>query len=106
LINGIKSRKGNPQMAKHRTFKPEFKARVVLQVLTGTKTAAQVCREHQLSEQLLAHADLVFAQEREATADQARLAELEQMVGRLTMELEAAKKASQLLSLPLKRNGR
>jgi transposase len=101
-------------MAKHRTFKPEFKARVVLQVLTGTKTAAQVCREHQLSEQLLAtwkkqllaHADLVFAQEREATADQARLAELEQMVGRLTMELEAAKKASQLLSLPSKRNGR
>jgi hypothetical protein len=59
----------------------------------------QVCRERQLSEQLLAawkkqllaHADLVFAQEREVTADQARLAELEQMVGRLTMELEAAK---------------
>jgi transposase len=101
-------------MAKHRTFKPEFKARVVLHVLTGAKTAAQVCREHQLSEQLLAtwkkqllaHADLAFAQEREATADQARLAELEQMVGRLTMELEAAKKASQLLSLPSRRNGR
>jgi transposase-like protein len=114
LINSIQSRKGNPQMAKHRTFKPEFKARIVLQVLTGTKTAAQVCREHQLSEQLLntwkkqllAHADLAFAQEREATADQARLAELEQMIGRLTMELEAAKKASQLLSLPSKRNGR
>jgi len=43
--------------------------------------------------QLLAHADLVFAQEREATADLARLAELEQIVGRLTMELEAAKKS-------------
>src|SRR5262245_53468077 len=101
-------------MAKHRTFKPEFKARVVLQVLTGTKTDAQVCRKHPISEhhiatwkkQLLAHADLVFAQEREATADQARLAELEQMVGRLTMEPEASKKASQLLSLPSKRNGR
>jgi transposase-like protein len=101
-------------MAKHRPFKPEFKARVVLQVLTGTKTAAQVCREHQISEQLLTtwkkhlltHADLVFAQERESTAEQSRLAELERMVGRLTMELEAAKKASQLLSLPSKRNGR
>ena len=101
-------------MQKHRTFKPEFKARVVLQVLTGAKTAAQVCREHQLSEQLLtswkkqllAQADLVFAQERESTAEQNRLAELERMVGRLTMELEAAKKASQLLSLPSKRNGR
>lgn len=101
-------------MAKHRTFKPEFKARVVLQVLTGTKTAAQVCREHQLSEQLLAawkkqlvaHADLAFAQERASTAEAGRLAELERMVGRLTMELEAAKKASQLLSLPAKGNGR
>ena len=101
-------------MAKRRAFKPGFKARGVPQVLTGTKTAARICREHQFSEQLLtswkgqllAHADLVFAQEREATADQARLAELEQMIGRLTMELEAAKKASQLLSLPSKRNGR
>ena len=101
-------------MTKPRIFKPEFKARVVLQVLTGTKTAAQVCREHQLSEQLLtswkkqllAHADLAFMQERESTAAQARLAELERMVGRLTMELEAAKKASQLLSLHSQRNGR
>jgi transposase len=59
-----------------------------------------------LEKQLLAHADLAFAQEREATADQARLAELEQMVGRLTVELEAAKKASQLLSLPSKRSRR
>lgn len=72
-------------MEKRRTFKPEFKARAVLQVLTGTKTAAQVCREHQISEQLLTtwkkhlltHADLVFAQERESTAEQARLAESE-----------------------------
>jgi transposase len=101
-------------MAKHRVFKPEFKARVVLQVLTGAKTAAQVCREHQLSEPLLAAwkkplhagAGLIFAQERETTADQARIAELERMVGRLTMELEAAKKVSQLLSLPSSRNGR
>jgi transposase len=85
-------------MEKRRTFKPEFKARVILQVLTGTKTTAQVCREHQISEQpptawkkrLLAHADPVFAQERESTAEQSRLAELERMVGRLTMELEAA----------------
>jgi len=101
-------------MAKHRVFKPAFKARVVLQVLTGAKTAAQVCREHQLSEQLLAtwkkqlleSASLIFTQERETTADQTRIAELERMVGRLTMELEAAKKASQLLSLHSSRNGR
>ncbi len=100
-------------MAKHRTFKPAFKARVTLQVLTGAKTAAQICREHQLSEQLLtcwkkqllAHADLAFAQGHESTAEQSRLAELERMVGRLTMELEAAKKASQLLTLHSERSG-
>jgi transposase-like protein len=58
-------------MAKRRAFKQGFKARGVPQVLTGTKTAAQICREHQFSEQLLtswkgqllAHADPAFAQE-------------------------------------------
>jgi transposase len=87
-------------MAKRRTSKPDFKARVVLQVLTGTKPPAPVYRERQLSEhpptswkkQPLAHADLVLAREREATAGQVRLAELERMVGWLTVELEAAKK--------------
>jgi transposase len=76
-------------MEKRRTFKPEFKARVVLQVLTGAKTAAQVCREQQISEQLLinwkkhllTHADQVFAQERELSTEPSRLAELERMVG-------------------------
>jgi len=53
LINGIQDGKWIPQLAKRRAFKPEFKARVALQVLTGTKTAAQDCREHQFSEQLL-----------------------------------------------------
>ena len=32
-----------------RTFTPEFKAKVVLDVLTGTATQAEVCRKHQLS---------------------------------------------------------
>src|SRR4029453_12767241 len=41
-------------MAIRRTFKPEFKARVVLQALTGSNTAVQVCRKSQFSEQLLA----------------------------------------------------
>jgi transposase-like protein len=100
-------------MAKHRTFKPKFKARVVLQIVTGTKTAAQVCHEHQLSEQLLAswkkqllaHANLRFTQEREETADHARISELEQIVSRQTMEFEGAK-VLQLMSLPSERSGR
>jgi transposase-like protein len=38
--------------------------------------------------------------------DQVRMAELERRVGRLTMELEVAKKASALLPSALKRSGR
>jgi transposase-like protein len=40
-------------MKKHRSFKPEQKARAVLQVLTGQKSAAQICRELQIGESLL-----------------------------------------------------
>jgi transposase-like protein len=39
-------------MASHRKFDPEFKAQVVLEVLTGAKTAAEVCREYHLKPDL------------------------------------------------------
>jgi transposase-like protein len=97
---------------KHRTFSPEFKAQAVLAVLSGGKTAAEICREHQIKPDLfskwkaafLANAAKVF--ERETTVDpqQARIAELERMVGRLTLELEVAKKASTLLRPPASRD--
>jgi transposase len=101
-------------MQKHRTFKPEFKARVILQILTGEKSAAQICREHSLSDQLISNwkkqflenADQIFDQVRDASVEQERIAELERMIGRLTMELEAAKKASLLLTPRSQRNGR
>jgi transposase-like protein len=101
-------------MQKHRTFKPEFKARVILQILTGEKSAAQICREHKLSDQLITNwkkqfienADSIFDQGRDGSAEQERIGELERMVGRLTMELEAAKKASLLLKPRSQRNGR
>ena len=101
-------------MQKHRTFTPEFKARIILQILTGEKSAAQICREHRLSEQLISNwkkqfldnADQIFDQVRGASIEQERIAELERMIGRLTMELEAAKKASLLLTPRSQRNGR
>ena len=40
-------------MTKRRTFSAKFKAQVVLEVLTGVKTSAQVCREHQIKESVL-----------------------------------------------------
>jgi hypothetical protein len=49
---------------------------------------------------------LVFACERHDGQGEARVAELERLVGRLTLELEVAKKASALLPWALSNGGR
>ncbi len=85
-----------------RVFSAEFKARVVLELITGKKTAAELSREHSIKDtliynwraQLIDRCARVYQEEAEYSAAHARIAELEQMVGRLTMQLEAAKKAS------------
>ena len=40
-------------MRKQRRFTPEFKAKVVLEVLAGTQSPAEACRKHALSPNLL-----------------------------------------------------
>jgi transposase len=90
---------------RHRTYSPEFKAEAVLAVLSGSKTAAELCREHQIKPDLFSkwktafvdNAAKVFERDTEIDPQQARIAELERMVGRLTLELEVAEKASTLL---------
>jgi transposase-like protein len=101
-------------MAKYRTFTPEFKAQVVLAVLTGSKSAAEVCREHQLKDsvfyrwkdQFLQNSSKAFRQDDQARQDQERITELENLVGRLTLQLEIAKKASSILKAPSPSNDR
>lgn len=101
-------------MKKQREFTPELKARICLQILAGAKTTAQVCRERQLNEQVVARwkkqfveqASLIFEKDSAQSPDAARVAELERMVGRLTMELEVAKKASAVFDQLSQRNGR
>ena len=93
-------------MAQRRRFSAEFKARVVLELISGAKSQAQVCREHELSPNMVSRwkAEFVerspelFQSSSQADAHQTRVAELERMVGRLTLELEVAKKASALLN--------
>jgi transposase len=41
-------------MSRPRKFTPAFKAQVVLELLSGTKSSAELCRQYQLSSQLLA----------------------------------------------------
>lgn len=101
-------------MRKRRNHEPQFKARVVLEELTGAKSTSEICREHQLSAQvfsrwkteLIERAPEIFATRPSRGDEQARIAELERMVGRLTMALEAAKKASDILVSPSISNGR
>jgi transposase len=98
---------------KHRTFNPEFKAQAVLAVISGNKTAAEICREHQIKPDLfskwkaafLDNAAKVFERESAVDPQQAWIAELERLVGRLTLELDVAKKASTLLRPPASNDG-
>lgn len=98
-----------------RKFTPQFKAKVVLELLSGAKTPAQVCREYGIRDSLLykwrreflERASMVFEEKGSPVGEhEARIAELERMVGRLTMELEATKKAWQLVTSPRGRSGR
>ena len=87
-------------MAQRRKFTAEFKAQVVLDLVSGAKSAAELCREHQLNPQLLARwkteflerAPLLFQQEAMQSQEQERIAELERVVGRLTCSWRSQKK--------------
>ena len=97
-----------------RSFSAEFKAHVVLQLLSGEASQAELCRKHSLKPNLLANwkaavldrLHTVFEAGGPNDADLVRIAGLEQLVGRQAYELEVLKKASRLLSGPATRNGR
>jgi transposase len=40
-------------MAKRRKFTPQFKAEIVIEVLTGASSQAELCRRHNLSQEQL-----------------------------------------------------
>ena len=99
---------------RRRSFTAEFKAQVVLEVLSGLKSQAEVARQRKLKPELIARwkdialegLETLFQVGEQRDQEQDRVAELERMVGRLTMELEVAKKASALLPSALRPRGR
>jgi transposase-like protein len=101
-------------MEKRRKFAPEFKAQVVLELVSGAKSVAEVCREHQLASQVVStwreefvrRAPEIFTKDQRQSLEQQRIADLERLVGRLTMELEVAKKVSSILAPPSRSSGR
>lgn len=100
---------------KQRQHSPQFKLETVLEGLQGEKTIAQICRERDIKESLyykwrqafLEQAPEIFADKRKPvdTSKEERIAELERMVGRLTMEIEALKKGSSFLNSAWRPNG-
>jgi transposase-like protein len=103
-------------MSKRRAFSAQLKLETVLEGLRGEKSVAQICRERDITDSLyykwrdefMESAPSIFADKRQKGTDDngERIAELERLVGRLTMELEIAKKASGLLGSRWKANGR
>lgn len=97
-----------------RSFPAEFKARIVLQLLSGEASQAELCRKHSIKPNLIANwkaavldrLHTVFEADSVHDADRLRIAELEQLVGRQAYELEILKKASRLLSGPATRDER
>jgi transposase-like protein len=103
---------------KRRTFNAEFKFETVLEALKGEKSAAQICREREINDNLLSRWKQEFLQQgaevfrrgeqsNAATEElSAGIAQLERMVGKLTMQLEISKKASAIWESDLRKNGR
>jgi transposase-like protein len=103
---------------KRRTFSAEFKLDTVIEGLRGEKAIAQVCREREITESLYYkwrdqfhdRAVDIFTDGRQAAQKsddlEDRNAELERLVGRLTLENEILKKARSWLDTQRGRNGR
>jgi transposase-like protein len=95
-----------------RDFSAEFKAKVVLEVISGSKSAAEICREYNLKPDLVSHwkneflsrAAQVFENGAKVDPQRARIEELERLAGKLSLELEIAKKALTLLPRVKKQN--
>jgi transposase-like protein len=101
-------------MPRRRTFTAEFKSQLVLKVISGEQSAAELCRQHYIKPQLLSewkaaffeNAPTVFQSDVRLHEAEPRITELERQIGRQTMELEAAKKALSISTSASLRNGR
>ncbi len=92
-------------MAKRRQYTATFKAQVVLELLSGGKSMAEMSRDHRVKPEIIArwrrqfveNAASVFEKSSVTNGEaEARIAELERALGKKTLELEVAKKASNI----------
>ena len=92
---------------KRSNFTPEFKAEIVLEALRSESSRAELCRRHNLSEeqlstwkrQLLENAASLFESSGKSSKETTeRIAQLEQLVERLTVAMDIHERALTLLS--------
>ena len=89
-------------MAERKHYTAEFKTRVVLELLTAQKGLMQASRDYGIKDTILSRwkqeflertPQLFKGEKAEDTQAEKRIAELERMVGKLTLELDLTKKA-------------
>jgi transposase len=88
-------------MVRRRTFSAEFKTKVVLELIGGKKSLSEASREYEIKDTVLSRwkqeflerAGEIFEQPKDIQDKEARISELERMVGRLSMQVELSKKA-------------
>ena len=87
---------------KRRRFTAEFKAKVVLEALRGETSQVELCQRHNLSEEQLSEwkqqfvenaVSLFESRDKPSKDETERIAELEQLVGRLSVAMDIQKKA-------------
>ena len=93
---------------KRKRFTPEFKAEVVIAALSGESSEAEICRQYNITEaqlsqwkrQFLENAATLFEPNRkQSDVSTERIAQLEQLVGRLTQAVDIQKKALDWIAL-------
>ena len=87
---------------KRRRFTPDFKAKVVLEALNVETSETELCRRHNITAAQLSQwkqhfienaVSLFGSTDKQSDASAERIAELEQLVGRLAQAVDIQKKA-------------
>ena len=93
---------------KGKRFTPEFKAKIVIEALSGRSSEAELCRRHNITEKQLSQwkrqfvenvASLFESNRKQSDASTERIAELEQLAERLTQAVDIQKKALDWIAL-------
>jgi len=100
---------------RYRTFSADIKLDTVMEGLRGEKSIAQICRERDIKDVLyykwrdtfIENAAKIFKEPRDLEQKRLedRIAELERMIGRLTIENDILKKAKSWLGSTYRKNG-